>query len=71
MGRDRRARRRGRTVIVAQTGERGRNPRAGPWMVAELFGEGQRELGDELARRVAGKALSFAPVMRAIEVRLA
>lgn len=48
-----------------------RNPRAGPWMVSELFSEGQRELGDELARRVSGKGLSFAPVARAIEQRLA
>ena len=61
----------GETLVERFDEDWWRNPRAGPWMVAELFGEGQRELGDELARRVAGKALSFAPVMRAIEVRLA
>lgn len=44
-----------------------RNPKAGPWMVAELFGHGQRELADEQARRVAGKGLSFAPVVAGIE----
>jgi hypothetical protein len=44
-----------------------RNPQAGPWMVQELFGQGQRELADEQARRVAGKGLSFAPVIAGIE----
>ena len=44
-----------------------RNPRAGPWIVQELFGEGQRELADELAQRAAGRPLSFAPLVRAIE----
>ncbi len=44
-----------------------RNPQAGPWMVGELFGHGQRELADEQARRVAGKGLSFAPVIAGIE----
>jgi hypothetical protein len=44
-----------------------RNPRAGPWVVAELFEEGQREGGDELATRVAGRGLEFDPVVRAIE----
>jgi hypothetical protein len=44
-----------------------RNPRAGPWIVGELFGHGQRELADEQARRVAGKGLSFAPVIAGIE----
>jgi hypothetical protein len=44
-----------------------RNPRAGPWMVGELFGHGQRELADEQAHRVAGKGLSFAPVIAGIE----
>ena len=48
-----------------------RNPGAGPWMVGTLFGEGQRELAAEQAERVAAKPLSFAPVMRAIEERLA
>ena len=44
-----------------------RNPRAGPWIVASLFGEGQRELAQEQAQRVAGKPLSFDPLVRAIE----
>jgi hypothetical protein len=44
-----------------------RNPKAGPWMVGELFGHGQRELAGEQAERVSGKALSFAPLVRAIE----
>jgi hypothetical protein len=48
-----------------------RNPRAGPWVCGTLYGEGQRELGDELAQRVAGKPLSFAPLIRAVERALA
>ncbi|MEX2180046.1 MAG: hypothetical protein WD801_15125 [Gemmatimonadaceae bacterium] len=44
-----------------------RNPRGGPWIVQSLFGEGQRELADEQAQRVAGKTLSFAPLIRQIE----
>jgi hypothetical protein len=44
-----------------------RNPRAGPWICSALFGEGQRELAHEQAQRVAGKPLSFAPLVRAIE----
>ncbi len=44
-----------------------RNPRAGPWVCGTLFGEGQRELADELAHRVAGKELAFAPLIRAVE----
>jgi hypothetical protein len=48
-----------------------RNPRAGPWMCGTLLGEGQRELADELAQRVAGKPLAFEPLVRAIERALA
>ncbi|MCX5756682.1 MAG: hypothetical protein NTX19_11320 [Gemmatimonadetes bacterium] len=44
-----------------------RNPNAGPWIVGELFGHGQRELADEQAMRVSGKALGFAPLVRSIE----
>ena len=44
-----------------------RNPRCGPWMVEELFAHGQRELAHEQAERVAGKRLSFAPVIAGIE----
>lgn len=43
-----------------------RNPRAGPWICSALFGEGQRELAGEQALRVAGKGLSFAPLVRAV-----
>ena len=48
-----------------------RNPAAGPWVVGQLFAPGQRELGDELATRVAGRALSFAPLLAGLERRLA
>ena len=44
-----------------------RNPRAGPWIVQSLFAEAQRELAQEQAERVAGKSLSFAPLIRSIE----
>jgi hypothetical protein len=44
-----------------------RNPNAGPWIVGELFGHGQRELAHEQAQRVSGKALGFAPLIRSIE----
>lgn len=44
-----------------------RNPNAGPWIVGELFGHGQRELADEQAHRVSGKPLGFAPLVRSIE----
>jgi hypothetical protein len=44
-----------------------RNPNAGPWMIGELFGEGQRELAPELAQRVAGRGLSFEPLARGLE----
>jgi hypothetical protein len=44
-----------------------RNPAAGPWIVGELFGHGQRELADEQATRVSGKQLGFGPLVRSIE----
>jgi hypothetical protein len=44
-----------------------RNPRAGPWISEQLFGEAQRELAHEQANRVSGKALSFAPLVRSVE----
>ncbi|HVA57331.1 MAG: hypothetical protein WBQ26_15405 [Gemmatimonadaceae bacterium] len=44
-----------------------RNPKAGPWMVGELFGHGQRELAQEQAARVSGKSLGFAPLVRGVE----
>ena len=61
-----------RDVLIARFDEDWyRNPRAGPWMIRELFGEGQRELGGELAARVGAPGLSFDPVIRAIEAGLA
>ena len=45
-----------------------RNPAAGPWMIRELWGEGQRETAEELAARVTTKRekLSFASLVRNI-----
>jgi hypothetical protein len=48
-----------------------RNPRAGPWLVSELLAEGQRELAQELAKRVSDTPLGFGPLVRAIERALA
>jgi hypothetical protein len=48
-----------------------RNPRAGPWIVSELFAGGQRETATEQAMRVAGKALGFGPLVRSVERALA
>jgi len=60
-----------REMLVAQFDEDWyRNPSAGPWMVRELFGEGQRELASELAARVGAPPLSFDPVIKAIEAGL-
>src|SRR5512140_967240 len=47
-----------------------RNPRAGPYIIEMLFAEGQRELAHELAERVTGRPLSFAPLVRATEAML-
>ena len=44
-----------------------RNPRAGPWIVHELFSRGQSELADQLAARVSGAALSFTPMISHLE----
>jgi hypothetical protein len=60
-----------REMLVTQFDEDWyRNPSAGPWMVRELFGEGQRELASELAARVGAPPLSFDPVIKAIEAGL-
>jgi hypothetical protein len=48
-----------------------RNPRTGPWLIENLFAEGQRETADEVAHRVSGRALSFTPVINALEGLLA
>ncbi|MBA3340562.1 MAG: hypothetical protein H0T48_01875 [Gemmatimonadaceae bacterium] len=50
-----------------------RNPAAGPWMIGELWSEGQRETAEEIAARirVGSDPLSFAPLIRNIEKLLA
>lgn len=50
-----------------------RNPAAGPWMIQELWAEGQRETAEEIASRLAvnGGSISFAPLVRNIEKLLA
>ena len=48
-----------------------RNPKAGPFIVGQLFAEGQRELAHELSARVTGQPLSFAPLIRSVETLLA
>ncbi len=47
-----------------------RNPKAGPWIIAELFSEGQRDLAPELAKRVSSHPLGFGPLVRSIEKAL-
>ena len=59
------------TLVERYDADWWRNPRCGPWMVEHMFGEGQRELAHEQARRVSGKTLSFAPLVRSIERMLA
>ena len=55
------------TLVEKYDADWWRNPRCGPWMVEQLFGEAQRELAQEQAQRVSGKSLSFAPLVRSIE----
>jgi hypothetical protein len=55
------------TLVENYNADWWRNPRAGPWIAESLFGEAQRELAQEQAHRVAGKGLSFAPLVRSIE----
>lgn len=57
----------GETLVERFNPDWWRNPGAGPWITAELFGQGQRELAEEQARRVSGRSLSFAPLVRSIE----
>ena len=47
-----------------------RNPSAGPWIVRELFAQGQRESGEEIAARAGAARLSFDPLIRKIETLL-
>jgi len=44
-----------------------RNPRAGRWIVGDLFAEAQRERAEEVAARAGAAGLSFAPLERKIE----
>ena len=55
------------TLVERYDADWWRNPRAGPWIVQSLFSEAQRELAHEQAERVAGKGLSFAPLVRSVE----
>ncbi|MCU0623645.1 MAG: hypothetical protein MUF53_07240 [Gemmatimonadaceae bacterium] len=48
-----------------------RNPAAGPWLAAEVLAHGQRELGHELAHRVAGAPLTFAPLVQHLHAMVA
>jgi hypothetical protein len=48
-----------------------RNPSAGPWMVGELFSQGQRESAEEIATRAGAGTLSFQPLIRRTESLLA
>ena len=47
-----------------------RNPSAGPWLVRELFAQGQRENAEEIAGRAGAEKLSFQPLERKIEAVL-
>jgi hypothetical protein len=47
------------------------NPKTADWMIRELFSHGSRETADELAQRVTGQPLSFAPLTQSLEARLA
>ena len=47
-----------------------RNPSAGPWIVQELFAQGQRENAEEIAARAGAPKLSFDPLVRKIEALL-
>lgn len=48
-----------------------RNPEAGPWIIQELFSEGQRETAPEIATRIAGAPISFTPLIKQVERLLA
>ncbi|HEX6627769.1 MAG TPA: hypothetical protein VF105_07435 [Gemmatimonadaceae bacterium] len=47
-----------------------RNPSAGPWVVQELFAQGQRENAEEIAARAGAEKLSFDPLIRKVETLL-
>ena len=44
-----------------------RNPRCGPWLIEQLFAEGQGISAEEVASRAGGGGLAFDPVVRVIE----
>jgi len=48
-----------------------RNPSAGPWMIGELFAQGQLDNAEEIASRVGAGTLSIQPLIRKIESLLA
>jgi Peptidase family M3 len=47
-----------------------RNPSSGPWIVRELFAQGQRENAEEIAARAGANKMSFKPLIRKIEALL-
>lgn len=47
-----------------------RNPACGAFLVSELFAAGQPEDADALATRLSGGGISFAPLLRQLEVSL-
>jgi hypothetical protein len=47
-----------------------RNPSTGPWMVSDLFSEGQRETAEEISTRLGAGILSFRPLERKVEALL-
>ena len=57
----------GETLVERFDEDWWRNPRAGPWILQALFAEGQREMAGELAERVSGRTISFAPLVRSVE----
>jgi len=58
------------TLVERYDSDWWRNPRAGPWICAALFGEGQREMAQEQAERIGGKRMSFGPLVREIEKKM-
>jgi len=54
------------TLCDRFNGDWWRNPRAGPWIEAELFAHGQRELATEQAARIGAGPLTFSPLVRGI-----
>jgi hypothetical protein len=59
-----------RTLVQRFDDDWFRNPRTGQWVLDELFAPAQQERGDEVAARVTGDTLSFAPLVREIEEML-